>query len=91
MAHDSALFSDKGGSATGRSHHEAGFGVISEIATAYPGYDAVMPDTGVTLGTIMRDNGYNTSWFGKNHNMPDYETSQAGPFKSPVPAVRAPA
>ena len=65
---------------TGRNHHEAGFGVISEIATGYPGYDAILPDTGVTLGTIMRDNGYNTSWFGKNHNIPDYETSQAGPF-----------
>ena len=65
---------------TGRHHHEAGFGVISEIATGFPGYDAILPDTAVTIGAIMRDNGYNTSWFGKNHNTPDYETSQAGPF-----------
>jgi arylsulfatase A-like enzyme len=65
---------------TGRNHHEAGFGVISEIATGFPGYDAIIPDTAATIGTILKENGYNTSWFGKNHNTPDYETSQAGPF-----------
>jgi arylsulfatase A-like enzyme len=65
---------------TGKNHHQAGFGVISEIATGFPGYDAVMPDNSATIGTILRDNGYNTAWFGKNHNTPDYETSQAGPF-----------
>ena len=26
------------------------------------------------------DNGYATSWFGKNHNTPGYQASQAGPF-----------
>jgi arylsulfatase A-like enzyme len=65
---------------TGRNHHEAGFGVISEIATGFPGYDAIIPDTAATIGTILKENGYNTSWFGKNHNTPDYETNQAGPF-----------
>ncbi|RPD39785.1 arylsulfatase [Chitinophaga barathri] len=65
---------------TGRNHHEAGFGVISEIATGYPGYSGVIPDNSATIGTILRDNGYNTAWFGKNHNTPDYETSQSGPF-----------
>jgi arylsulfatase len=65
---------------TGMNHHEAGFGVISEIATGFPGYNAILPDTSATIGTILKDNGYNTSWFGKNHNTPDYETSQAGPF-----------
>src|SRR5712691_12727032 len=25
---------------TGRNHHSAGFGVVSEIATGYPGYDS---------------------------------------------------
>ena len=33
-----------------------------------------------TIGTILRDNGYATSWFGKNHNTPFYQASQAGPF-----------
>ena len=26
------------------------------------------------------ENGYRTSWFGKNHNTPTYQASQAGPF-----------
>ena len=54
--------------------------MISEIATGFPGYDAILPDSAATIGTILKDNGYNTAWFGKNHNTPDYETSQAGPF-----------
>ena len=33
-----------------------------------------------TIGTILQDNGYATSWFGKNHNTPTYHYSLAGPF-----------
>ena len=33
-----------------------------------------------TVGEILKDNGYATSWFGKNHNTPDYQYSTAGPF-----------
>lgn len=66
---------------TGQNHHEVGFGVIPEVATGFPGYNGVLPDTSVSIGQMLRDNGYNTSWFGKNHNIPDYETSQAGPFR----------
>jgi arylsulfatase A-like enzyme len=65
---------------TGRNHHQVGAGVIAEVSTGFPGYDAIMPDTAKTVGEILRENGYNTAWFGKNHNTPDYETSQAGPF-----------
>jgi arylsulfatase len=32
------------------------------------------------MGAIFKDNGYDTSWFGKNHNTPDWESSVAGPF-----------
>jgi arylsulfatase len=65
---------------TGRNHHTAGFGVISEMATGFPGYNAVIEKTNGTIGEILRDNGYSTSWFGKAHNTPTYEASQAGPF-----------
>jgi arylsulfatase A-like enzyme len=65
---------------TGRNHHQVGNGVIAEVSTGFPGYNAIFPDTAVTIGEILKDNGYNTAWFGKNHNTPDYETSQAGPF-----------
>jgi arylsulfatase A-like enzyme len=28
----------------------------------------------------LKENGYSTSWFGKNHNTPAFAASQAGPF-----------
>lgn len=65
---------------TGRNHHSAGFGVIGEMSTGYPGYDSVITKDKATVGTILRDNGYATSWFGKNHNTPGYRYSLAGPF-----------
>ncbi|MGF6767855.1 arylsulfatase A-like enzyme [Paraburkholderia sp. GAS199] len=65
---------------TGHNHHEEGFGVVAEMSTGFPGYDAILPDTSVTIGEILKDNGYNTAWFGKNHNTPDSETSMTGPF-----------
>jgi arylsulfatase A-like enzyme len=65
---------------TGRNHHVAGFGVVGEAATGFPGYDSIInKDTG-TIGTILKQNGYATSWFGKDHNTPFYQASQAGPF-----------
>jgi arylsulfatase len=65
---------------TGRNHHSVGFGVIAEQATGFPGYDSVIGVENATIGRILRDNGYATSWFGKNHNTPTYQASQAGPF-----------
>ncbi|MEI6084719.1 MAG: sulfatase-like hydrolase/transferase, partial [Verrucomicrobiota bacterium] len=65
---------------TGRNHHSAGFGVVGELSTGYPGYDSVIAKDCATVGTILRDNGYATSWFGKNHNTPTYLYSLAGPF-----------
>jgi len=65
---------------TGRNHHVAGFGVVGEIATGFPGYNSVIRKENGTIGAILRDNGYATSWFGKNHNTPFYQATQAGPF-----------
>ena len=65
---------------TGRNHHSAGFGVISELSTGYPGYDSIISPEKATVGTILQDNGYATSWFGKNHNTPPFQYSVAGPF-----------
>ena len=65
---------------TGRNHHSVGFGVIAEQATGFPGYDSVIGTENATIARILRDNGYATSWFGKDHNMPTYQASQAGPF-----------
>lgn len=65
---------------TGRNHHSAGFGVISEQSTGFPGYDSIIAEDKATIGRILLDNGYATSWFGKNHNTPAFAASQVGPF-----------
>lgn len=65
---------------TGRNHHSAGFGVISEQSTGFPGYNSILAKDTTTLGRILLENGYRTSWFGKDHNTPTYQASQAGPF-----------
>jgi arylsulfatase A-like enzyme len=65
---------------TGRNHHEVGFGVITELSTGFPGYDSIIGPDNATIGRILKDNGYATSWFGKSHNTPDFQYSLAGPF-----------
>jgi arylsulfatase A-like enzyme len=65
---------------TGRNHHTNATGVVMEMGTGFPGYNSLMPKSSGTVGEILKQNGYNTSWFGKNHNVPDWQTSQAGPF-----------
>jgi arylsulfatase len=65
---------------TGRNHHSAGFGVISEQSTGFPGYNSIIAKDKATIGRILLDNGFATSWFGKDHNTPVFTASQAGPF-----------
>jgi len=65
---------------TGRNHHSAGFGVISEQSTGFPGYNSIIAEDKATIGRILLDNGYSTAWFGKDHNTPAFAASQAGPF-----------
>ncbi len=44
-------------------------------------YDnTLVPQSKRGLGDLLKLNGYNTSWYGKNHNVPDWQTSQTGPF-----------
>ena len=65
---------------TGRNHHSVHTGVIMEMATGYPGYDSLMGQDTTTVAETLRLNGYSTAWIGKNHNVPDWQSSQAGPF-----------
>jgi arylsulfatase len=65
---------------TGRNHHTVASGVITEFATGFPGYNSLVPKSCGAVGAVLRENGYNTSWFGKMHNVPDWMSSQAGPF-----------
>ena len=65
---------------TGRNHHSAGMGGITEIATGAPGYCSVLPNTMSPLAQTLKLNGYSTAQFGKCHEVPVWETSPAGPF-----------
>lgn len=65
---------------TGRNHHSVGTACIMEAGIGYPGYNTLIPKSKRGLGDILKLNGYNTAWFGKNHNVPDWHSSQAGPF-----------
>jgi arylsulfatase len=81
MFHTTALCSPtRAALITGRNHHSVASGVITEMATGYPGYNSLVPKSAGSVGEVLRENGYNTSWFGKMHNVPDWMSSQAGPF-----------
>ncbi|MBW8755559.1 MAG: sulfatase-like hydrolase/transferase, partial [Sphingomonadales bacterium] len=65
---------------TGRNHHNAGVGWLSDIPAPYPGYGGrILPET-ATIAQMLRLNGYSTAMFGKHHNLPSNERSEAGPF-----------
>lgn len=65
---------------TGRNHHSVGFGVITELSTGYPGYNSIIGPENATIGRILADHGYATSWFGKDHNTPEFQVGMSGPF-----------
>jgi arylsulfatase A-like enzyme len=65
---------------SGRNHHSANTGIIMEGATGFPGYNSLMSKSCGTFAEVLKQNGYNTAWYGKNHNIPDWHSSQAGPF-----------
>ena len=65
---------------TGRNPHRAGFGLVGELATGYPGYVGYLPRSTATVAEILRQHGYATAMFGKNHNTPNIEGGPAGPF-----------
>ncbi len=65
---------------TGRNHHSVGTGVTTGVATSFPGYSSVIPQNTATFADVLQAYGYATAWIGKNHNVPDWETSAVGPF-----------
>jgi arylsulfatase A-like enzyme len=67
---------------TGRNHHTAGTGVITELTTSAPGYTSIRPDTCAPLAETLKLNGYSTGYFGKCHEVPVWESSPMGPFNA---------
>src|SRR5262249_50444766 len=65
---------------TGRNHHSAGMGCITELATSALGYTSMRPNTCAPLAEVLKLNGYSTAQFGKCHEVPVWQTSPMGPF-----------
>ncbi|TWU67048.1 arylsulfatase [Crateriforma conspicua] len=65
---------------TGRNHHSAAMGKITELATSFPGYTGVLPDDVAAIGKMMNYNGYSTSAYGKWHETAVWEISPSGPM-----------
>jgi len=65
---------------SGRNHHTANMGFITEMATGLPGATGEIPNRVAPLAEILRHNGYSTAAFGKWHETAVWETSVSGPF-----------
>jgi arylsulfatase len=64
----------------GRNHHAIGFGSHMLTAMGFPGYAGRVPKSAAGVGTILRDAGYTTSFFGKWDHTPFQDVTVAGPF-----------
>jgi len=64
---------------TGRNHHTNGMGRIVELATGFPGYDAVVPRDSGFVSEVLRGEGYATFAVGKWHLTPAPEMAPGGP------------
>src|SRR3546814_1803374 len=60
---------------TGRNQHAVATGNIVDVATGFPGYLAEIPKSAASVAEVLRQNGYNTAFFGKHHNVPPWQTS----------------
>lgn len=67
---------------TGRNHHVAGTGALTDFASGFAGYAGAIPRTTATIAEILRDNGYSTAMFGKHHNASRGQMSMASPRTS---------
>lgn len=65
---------------TGRNPHRVNMGTITNFAINEPGYTSIIPKEAATIGHVLRDAGYSTAWFGKNHITPEWDQTAAGPF-----------
>ncbi|MGH8516176.1 MAG: sulfatase-like hydrolase/transferase [Panacagrimonas sp.] len=66
---------------TGRNHHHAGSGTITELASDFEGYTGVIPRNTATVAEVLKQYGYSTAAFGKWHNTPATEAGSTGPFE----------
>jgi arylsulfatase A-like enzyme len=65
---------------TGRNNHAVGVGVITNLATDFPGYTGSIPKSAALVSEVLRENGYATAAFGKWHLIPEKENASSGPY-----------
>ena len=65
---------------TGRNPHATGIGAVMNSSDGRPGYSGFQGKDTATIARVLRENGYATGAFGKWHQTPDWELTQAGPF-----------
>ncbi|MXO89966.1 arylsulfatase [Pontixanthobacter aquaemixtae] len=65
---------------TGRNHHNAGVGYLADLPNGYPGYSGRIHRSTASIAQVLTLNGYSTAMFGKHHNTPTQERTEAGPF-----------
>jgi arylsulfatase len=65
---------------SGRNHHQADMGSITETATGYPGNTGQIPNSVAPIAEMLRLNGWSTGAFGKWHETAAWETSVSGPY-----------
>ncbi|MDR6708636.1 MULTISPECIES: arylsulfatase [unclassified Novosphingobium] len=65
---------------TGRNHHAVASGSIADVSLDDAGYTSVIPKSAGMISRVLKMNGYDTAFFGKNHNTPVWENGPLGPF-----------
>ena len=65
---------------TGRNAHAVGYGAVIDLSTGFPGYWSILPESAATVADVLKQQGYGTAFFGKHHNVPNWQASAAGPF-----------
>lgn len=65
---------------TGRLPQNVDMGNVTNLPTGYDGYTTVIPKSAATVAEVLKENGFNTAMFGKNHLTPEWQSSAAGPF-----------
>jgi arylsulfatase len=63
---------------TGYNHHSNNMGSITETGTTFPGMTSIRPQSITPMAEVLRQNGFNTGFFGKTHEVPAWEISSVG-------------
>lgn len=65
---------------TGRNHHSAGIGALTDMAVGYPGYNGNLSKNTATLAEMLQAVGYNTFAMGKWHLVSTKDINAGGPY-----------